>query len=349
MMKDLIIQRIKDKGPINVADYMSLCLYDPEHGYYMNRDPFGSAGDFTTAPEMTQLFGEMIGIWVIDLWQKLGCPEPFHLVEAGPGRGTLMSDILRTLQKVRSTCYNAAAVHLVEISPHLKSIQMDTLQDHGSVSWTTNIEDIDFDAPVILIGNEVLDAFPVRQFQKTKDGYKERTIGLDGSTLTYQTSDRSYTFHNTDAEFIETYDAMEKFLRSVKRSIKKGAALFIDYGAMSGSADTLQALSKHQTVDVLEKPGESDLTTHVNFGFVADIMGSNTLGPTDMGYFLTQMGLPIRAATLLENTEGAERESLQAAIQRLMHPSQMGSLFKVVCWRTQGVPDPAGFQNTFFQ
>lgn len=337
-------QRIQAEGPITVEAYMAACLYDPEHGYYTTRTPIGTAGDFTTAPEMTQIFGELLAIWAADAWFRLGCPSPVTLLELGPGRGTLMDDVLRTLQKVAPDFYNAANVLMVEVSPHLQEVQKQKLAAYAPrITWAADIPEA-FEMPVIGLANEFLDAFPHRQFDEKDGKFFERLVGLDDAgNLVIQTAENPTL---PTPKTLEDSPTQTAYLKRLVHAIAQGTVLFIDYGG-SGSAHTLQAVHKHQHVDILSQPGMADLTCHVNFETVRATLNNTVYGATPMGLFLMELGLPMRAAKLIEQApDAATREEIATAVQRLVDPRHMGELFKVLAWQTPDVTQPpAGFRH----
>ncbi|MGI9372299.1 MAG: class I SAM-dependent methyltransferase, partial [Hyphomicrobiales bacterium] len=261
---------IASEGPISMAHYMGLALGHPQHGYYMGRDPFGARGDFITAPEVSQIFGELIGVWAAAAYQMLGAPEQFHLVELGPGRGTLMSDMLRAA-KVMPGFLDAAKVHLVEMSPALRQNQKVKLAKSGAaVQWHERFEDVP-EGPLIVVANEFFDALPVHQFQKTQQGWCERVIGLDeGGELTIglqQAPVREIPKWAETGEvgaICELAPVRAQIAEELGKRMSKhqGFGVFIDYGhSRSGVGDTLQALSKHKYADVLHQPGLCDITS----------------------------------------------------------------------------------------
>lgn len=323
---------------------MATCLYDPDQGYYTTRTPIGAEGDFTTAPEMTQIFGELLAIWVADAWFRLGTPNPVTLLELGPGRGTLMDDVLRTLQKVAPDLYSAAKVLMVEVSPHLQKLQQQKLAAYAPrVEWATDIP-AHFDTPVIGLANEFLDAFPCRQFEEKDGQFFERLVALDDNQNLVLTTATSAT--TPAPKTLEDSPTQTAYLSRLKHAVKQGTVLFVDYGG-SGNAHTLQALHKHQHVDILSQPGMADLTCHVNFETVRDTLKNTVYGATPMGLFLMELGMPMRAAKLIERaTDMATREEIATAVQRLVDPRQMGELFKVLAWQTPDVTQPpAGFRH----
>jgi NADH dehydrogenase [ubiquinone] 1 alpha subcomplex assembly factor 7 len=294
---------------------METCLYDPEHGYYMHGTPLGREGSFVTAPMLTSLFGQTLAVWLAATWQQLGRPTPFLLVEGGPGTGTLMQDVVETLPP---PCRAAAQPWLLEISPLLEKVQRKTLAGKD-ISWGRSLGELPPETPMIFFANEFLDAFPIRQFGP--DG-AERMVYENNGTLAFTLPSDNLT---------ETHEAAETFLHTLKQ--RATAALFIDYGYVEGNGDTLQALHEHTAVDVLHRPGETDLTAHVPFGKMAA-----TLGPTstisDMAPFLLGHGFATLAATALDNTpDPNHRTAIEQASARLLAPNAMGQLFKVLSWQ----------------
>ena len=341
-------KRIKETGPISVDTYMQACLYDEDYGYYTTRNPFEKStlwgtGDFITAPELTPLFGQILGAWVIDTWQKLGSPSTWHLLEAGPGQGTLMKDILSAITQLAPHMLNGMTLTLIEISPHLKRIQRKTLSDF-QVTWQNTIQEADFSTPTIVIANELLDAFPIKQFIQQGNSYQERLIEVKDDGFTFTICPEKINIPSANGALItETSPAMESFLCTLKDKLKNGAALFIDYGAESGETDTLQAMRAHQFEDIFRHPGEADLTSHVRFGTLREILGhTQTTRAIPMGTFLCNLGLPTYAAKKLQTCSESDAEAIESAMHRLLHPEQMGGLFKAICYTTTDWT-PAGF------
>ncbi len=329
MLKELLKNKIKQQNSISISEYMETCLYHTKYGYYMTRDPFGKDGDFTTAPEITQLYGEILALWVVATWQKLGSPASFNFIECGAGRGTLMRDMLRTLKKIAYECFNSAEVKLVEISPFLQNIQEQTLNKYNKIIWHKNIQQIDLSKPTILIANELLDAFPVNQFIKNNDGT------LTEKRITIKNDKFCFTCDDEDCNIIEKSPIMDEFLSHINKNIKQGAVLFIDYGFTDDgkdtetSGDTLQAIKNHKFVDVLTHCGNADITTHVNFSYVAKLLGDENISIVPMATFLIALGLPVRAITLIEK-QPAKKEEIEQAVYRLLNANEMGGLFKVL-------------------
>ena len=328
---------IERHGPITVAEYMALALGHPDYGYYQTGDPFGRGGDFTTAPEISQMFGELIGAWCITQWQAMGGPK-FNLVEFGPGRGTLMADLLRIAGKVAPVFAAAASLHLVETSPVLRDRQAEALADYKP-SWHDGIEDVP-EGPSLYIMNEFLDALPVRQFVVTESGLCERCVGLvDGKfAFVVEREARVPNFPLPPGEanslsigsILETCPAALAITReiAVRIAVHGGAALIIDYGYETPTGeDSFQAVRNHEYANVLEAPGEADLTAHVDFSAIASAAraaGVQVMGPVGQGDFLRSLDIEHRAQTLIDGGDAL------AALHRLTADDQMGKLFKVM-------------------
>ena len=331
---------------------MQIALTDPSHGYYTNQNPFGRSGDFITAPEISQLFGEMIGIWTIDVWQKMGVPAKFQLIEAGPGRGTLMVDVLRTIQKLAPPMLEAATVGLIEISPALKEKQKQVLASFGAtVNWHNTLNDVD-DQPIILLANEFLDALPIRQFLFQENKWHERAVGLgpNGALdwgLIPATINVPSRLSPKVGDIFEICIPAQTFCASVCEKIKTqgGAALFIDYGHLeSGFGDTFQAVKDHTYVNVLDEVGQADLTAHIDFEPLVKI-GENaglTVKTTTQGEFLLEMGILQRAGQLGAPLDVEQQKNIQNDVERLAAPEKMGNLFKAMTFAARGM-DLHGF------
>ncbi|ALG70834.1 ATP synthase subunit beta [Azospirillum thiophilum] len=364
----LLARRILIDGPLSVGAFMAEALGHPRFGYYMRRDPFGSGGDFTTAPEISQMFGELVGLWCVDSWARLGGPGPFHLVELGPGRGTLMADALRAAA-VLPLFRDNATVHLVETSPAMRERQRQTLQPilGDAIQWHDRLEDV-LDGPTILIANEFFDALPIRQVQKTNHGWFERLVDLEPDS---SDSDPRFRFvleafgssgsrlvpdalrDAPEGSVVEVSPASQAVARTIgaRLAAAPGAALAIDYGHADGPAvgDTLQALRRHAFAPVLEAPGEADLTAHVDFAAIAAAAkqgGAQCFGPVEQGEWLTRLGIRQRAAALAAKARHDQARDIGGALDRLIDPAQMGRLFKLVALATPGAftdAPPAGF------
>ncbi|MCX8508935.1 MAG: SAM-dependent methyltransferase [Rhodobacteraceae bacterium] len=351
----LLATRIAAEGPISLADYMADCLLHPAHGYYTIRDPFGAAGDFTTAPEISQIFGELLGLCLAQCWLDQGRPARILLAEIGPGRGTLMADMLRAL-KALPALRAAADVHLVEASPTLRARQRQTLGDHP-VTWHDQIGSLP-EGPLFLVANEFFDALPIRQFRRTAAGWAERQVGLQGGQLAFghappaPLAALAHRLADTaEGDLVELCPALPAIAGEIARRIARcgGAALIIDYGGWHSLGDTFQALKAHAFTDPLTEPGLADLTAHVDFEALSQAFraaGAASTGLVTQGTFLTRLGLPARTAALARTLQGAALDSHLAASHRLTDPAEMGEVFKVIACHPQGTPPPPGLEPT---
>ena len=334
---------IAQGGPISVAEYMTRCLHDPTHGYYATRPALGERGDFLTAPLVSQMFGELIGLWLIETWRGLGAPPRVILAEVGPGDGTLMSDVLRA---ARVSPDFAAAIEpwLVETSGPLRELQRERLAG-ARPRWAASVAQLPSDAPVLLVANELLDCLPARQFQRTASGWAERVVGLDdGGALAFGL--RPAAAIGCEAavgDVIERAPAQEAFAAEIAERLVRqgGAALLIDYGrAAPGPGDTLQALAGHRKVDPLAAPGEADLTVHADFPAVLAAVRAEGCQAAllTQGELLRRLGIAARAAALgRARPDGVDVIARQ--LERLTAPDQMGELFKAAAfWIGQAPP-----------
>ncbi|HEY4265686.1 MAG TPA: SAM-dependent methyltransferase [Micropepsaceae bacterium] len=344
-LKEKILRLVRETGPITLAHYMQMALLDPKHGYYVKRDPLGR--DFITAPEVSQIFGELIGLSFVQAWEDRGRPERFCLVELGPGRGTLMADLLRAAAKVRPDFAAAADIVLVEVSPALRAAQARALQDHA-VRWASALGDVPDDAPLFLIANEFFDVLPARQFVRSAEGWHERMIAERDGTLTFVLSPEIAARTLPQAvpnQVFEIQDAASAIVAEIAARIvsRSGAALIIDYGHFAGLGDTFQAVKAHEYCDPMENPGEADLTVHVDFASLFEAArheNAQVLGPINQGAFLDALCIRLRAERL-KCAAPERRTEIDAAIDRLTNPAHMGSLFKVmaICdGRSPGMP-----------
>jgi len=332
----LLIQRIKATGPLTLAEYMTDCLLHPEHGYYSTRDPFGAGGDFTTAPEISQMFGEMIGLCMAQAWMDQGKPD-FVLAEIGPGRGTLMADILRVGKSVPGFV-EAARVHLIEASLALRARQKETLSGHN-VTWHDHIAELP-GAPLFLIANEFFDALPIRQFTRDGAKWREHLINVVDGSLRLGLGDavpmpilNARLSDTKDDDIIELCPAAGPIMTEISTRIAQhgGAALIVDYGDWRSLGDTFQALEAHETVDPFVRPGFADLTAHVDFEALAlAATTTKTSALTPQGVFLERLGITERAQALAQKLTDTQLQNHIAAHRRLTHPEEMGSLFKVL-------------------
>jgi NADH dehydrogenase [ubiquinone] 1 alpha subcomplex assembly factor 7 len=357
-LPERLARAITMAGPIPLSQYIAAANAE----YYGSRDPLGSAGDFTTAPEISQMFGELIGLWMATVWTQMGSPETIHIVELGPGRGTLMNDALRAVQMIPAF-RDALAVHLVEISPVLKTAQAQSLEHWGiGVSWHATLEEVP-KGPAIIIANEFFDALPINQAVKARYGWHERQIEIGPDDLFAFTTARDPIAHFDmllplavrQAPMGSIYEWRDnKPAMQLGKRIKDegGAALVIDYGhAASGVGETLQAIGKHAYADPLADPGNVDLTAHVDFRALAvavQAMGAETFGPIDQAQFLTRLGIETRATALKKKaTSRGAAADIDAALARLVGQGRtgMGELFKVACFAHASVGVPPGFDH----
>lgn len=342
---DILKARIAATGPITLADYMAECLMHPDHGYYSTRDPLGAAGDFTTAPEISQMFGELIGLALAQAWLDQGSSALITLAELGPGRGTLLADILRATRGVAGF-HSALSVHLVETSPTLRAKQAELVPD---ATWHDDASTLP-DAPLYIVANEFFDALPIRQFTRDPAGWREHVVGVTDDKLVLGLSQAApidaldHRLADTkDGDLIEVCPALPAIIGHIAHLIDTygGTALIIDYGDWQSQGDTLQALQDHQTVDPFASPGQADLTAHVDFAAIADA-ASTFSRVTPQGVFLERLGITGRAQSLAKSLTGDALKSHIAAHKRLTHPDAMGNLFKVIGLYPKGKPPPAG-------
>ena len=350
-LKERLIARIGATGPISLADYMATCLLDPEAGYYTSARPFGAKGDFTTAPEISQMFGELVGLCLAQGWVDQGRPAPFTLAELGPGRGTLMADALRAAAAVPGFL-DAAQVHLVEASPRLQTEQRTKLAGTDA-TWVQSADDLP-DQPLFLIANEFFDALPIRQFQRANGGWSERMVGLAGGALTLGLSpvapvpELDYRRDDTEpGDIVETCAPAAAIAALIGARIASygGAALIVDYGGWRSRGDTLQAVADHAFTDPLANPGRADLTAHVDFqALSAALAPAQISAMTEQGVLLARLGIGARAEALAKGLSGAALESHHAALRRLTDAAEMGTLFKAISAVRRGAPPLAGLE-----
>ncbi len=328
-LADRLAADIAANGPMRLDRWMAACNAE----YYAGRDPFGAQGDFVTAPEISQVFGELIGGWIADIWQRAGSPRAW-LVELGPGRGTLMADAQRVTQRVLGFA-DAVSLALVETSPTLRAAQSERL----SAQWFDQFEDIPADRPIILIANEFFDALPIRQH--LGDG-TERAVALTESGF-------AATAIPADGPAAETSPASTVLAAAIgaRLAAQGGAALIIDYGyAGTRAMDSLQALRHHSTADPFSDPGTADLTAHVDFSALATAAApARSWGPVPQGVFLSRLGIETRAAVLKTRADRSTAATIEAALVRLTAPTAMGALFKALALTAPNWPAPAGFEG----
>ncbi len=349
-------ERIGRSGPFGVEPLMDLALHHPEHGYYATRDPFGAAGDFVTSPEISQVFGELVGAWIAVVWERAGRPSPVALVEAGPGRGTLMSDACRAVGN-GGDLLEHAEIHLVESSPLLRGVQKRTLSGL-SPRWHDRLADVP-EGPMILVGNEYLDCHPPLQLVRVSGGWAERRVALEGDRLALVPGDPRPAFAelvpdelrgSPPGTVFEVHRTLEADMAELGARLgrRPGAVLFVDYGHDRPAAgDTLQAVRGHRHADPLTGLGECDLTAHVDFSAVAKGLRSGRAevhGPVTQRRFLRELGIDVRSDRLVGAAGSREKgDAVRAAAGRLIDPAGMGTLFKVVAATSEGMPAPPGF------
>jgi len=346
-LRERLAAQIAAEGPIDVAAFMARCLHDPLDGYYATRPALGEAGDFITAPLVSQMFGELIGLWLIETWRGLGSPARLVLAEAGPGDGTLMADMLRA-SRVAPAFRAAIELWLVEASAPLQALQAERLTD-ANARWTPSLAELPADAPLLLVANEFLDCLPARQFQRTAQGWAERVVGLDDAgRLAFGLRPAPARLGEASVgAVVERSPAQEAFAADLAGRLVRqgGAALLIDYGrAAPGCGDTLQALSRHRRVDVLETAGAADLTVHADFPAVLDAARSAGASAALLaqGELLRRLGVEARAAALAR-ARPDRAQIIARQLERLTAADQMGELFKAVAiWAG---PAPPAFED----
>ncbi|GEN99712.1 ATP synthase subunit beta [Novosphingobium sediminis] len=343
-LSSVFARLIAATGPISIAHYMA----EANARYYGSRDPLGAGGDFVTAPEISQMFGELIGLWLADIWQRAGSPDGVCYVELGPGRGTLARDALRAAAGAGL----APEVHFVETSPALMALQRAA---HRGAVWHHDLSELPSDRPLLIVANEFLDALPVRQLVRTASGWRERMVGLDAQgrfipvagTRPMDAAAPAAFAEAGEGAILEASPAAATVVQEVagRLAAQGGAALFIDYGyAEPQLGSTLQAVQAHRKVDVFAEPGEADLTAHVDFATLAEVAeqaGARWLGTNTQGHWLAALGIGARAGSLARAAPDAA-EAIEAATVRLTAPTEMGALFKVMGLAAPGWPDGAG-------
>ena len=351
-LEEILHRRIAAEGPMTIAEYMATCLGHPRYGYYPTRDPLGAAGDFTTAPEISQMFGELLGLCLAQCWLEQGRPSSFVLAELGPGRGTLMADATRAMRGVPGML-EAARLHLVETSPRLRDEQHRRLAPLMPV-WHDSVANLP-EAPLYLLANEFFDALPIRQFLRSGEGWCERVVGLSEGRLAFGLTEPAphgeleHRLADTrEGDLVETCAPATGIAEDIGRRIASqgGAALIVDYGSARSLGDTFQAVRRHDKVSPLDAPGTADLTAHVDFGALATAMPCATSTLTPQGVFLERLGITDRARALAARLSGAQLDSHVAAHRRLTHPEEMGSLFKTLGAFPEGAAPPPGLLDT---
>ena len=351
---------IRKSGPMPVWRYMELCLTHPEFGYYVSRDPLGREGDFTTAPEVSQMFGELLGLWAASVWKAIGSPSLLRLIELGPGRGTMMADALRALRVV-PPLYQSLSIHLVEINPVLRDKQKSLLSGARDIAWHDSIDDIP-DGPAIIFANEYFDVLPIHQVVRRETGWHERTVEIDanGDLAFGSAAEPVPHFEVLLPPLVRTAPIGAVFEWRPDAEIMKiasrvrdqdGAALIIDYGHVrSDAGDTFQAIARHSFADPLKDPGQADVTAHVDFQALAraaEDLGARVHGPVPQGDFLKRLGIETRAVTLMAKASHEVSEDISGALKRLVGGGRggMGSMFKVLAVSEPNLISLAGFDE----
>jgi SAM-dependent MidA family methyltransferase len=356
-LEELIRGIIATEGPMPIDRFFSLVLGHPEHGYYMVQQPFGLKGDFVTSPEVSQIFGELIGIWFAAVYQSMGSPVEIRLIETGPGQGLLMADLLRAARVVHGF-REAIRVHFVETSERLRAVQREAIMHAGATAfWHSHLDDVPR-GPFLLIGNEFFDALPIKQYQRRLGRWHERFVGVDsdqrlcfrlGPVAVPDQLLPAWARAAPEASVIEVSAVRENLAESIGQRLRDapGAALFIDYGHLiSGPGETLQAMRAHRYVSIFDDLGLADLTSHVDFGALGRAMtagGAKVLPALSQRVFLTAMGIEARMERLLQRATANEREALEFGSKRLVAEDQMGTLFKVLAAVSPGMPAPYPF------
>ena len=340
----IIAEQIDREGPIPLGDYMAIA----NEYYYASKDPLGEEGDFVTAPEISQMFGELVGIWLADLWLRKGAPKDCAYVELGPGRGTLASDALRAMQKFDCN----PEVHFVESSPVLKGKQAEL---HRSATWHDRIESLPSDRPLLIIANEFFDALPVEQYVVTSNGWRQQMVTRDRGTFSAVSSTETapdqlgqMTKGFPDGTIMERSPVSMELVGELSNRLAKqgGILLIIDYGYdQPGTGSTLQAVKEHLPISPYDSPGTSDLTAHVDFHTLANVARARLMsinGPAEQGQWLKSLGIDQRAVALIAASPNQEN-AIRSAKDRLTHIDEMGRLFRVMAATSMDWPEPEGF------
>jgi len=351
---------IKTSGPMPVWRYMELCLTHPQHGYYVSRDPLGREGDFTTSPEVSQMFGELLGLWAASVWKAIDSPSVLRLIELGPGRGTMMADALRAL-RVLPPLYQSLSVHLVEINPVLREKQKAALSGARSIEWHDNIDEVP-EGPAVILANEYFDVLPIHQVVKRETGWHERTVEIDsnGKLGFGFAAEPTPRFEVLLPPLVRAAPVGAVFEWRPDAEIMKiatrirnqgGAALIIDYGHIrSDAGDTFQAIARHSFADPLKNPGQADVTAHVDFQALAraaEDIGARVHGPVPQGEFLQRLGIETRALGLMAKATHEVSEDISSALKRLIGGGRggMGSMFKVLAVSEPNLTSLAGLSD----
>lgn len=352
-----IVRLIKSAGPMPVWRYMHLCLSHPKYGYYIARDPLGREGDFITSPEISQMFGELLGLWAASVWRDMGSPQTLRLIEIGPGRGTMMADALRAL-RVLPPLYEVLDIHLVEVNPALRRKQQETLTGLP-VRWHTRLADVP-PGPSIILANEYIDVLPIHQMVKRETGWHERTVELDGDgNLAFGVAPEPVPrFEALLPEVVKAAPVGAIFewrpdaeIMGIATRVRDmgGAALLVDYGHLrSDAGDTFQAIARHSFADPLKNPGQADITAHVDFEALARAaanVGAQVHGPVTQGEFLQRLGIEARAHSLMQKANETVAQGILTAKSRLIGGGRggMGTMFKVIAISEPALTALVGF------
>ncbi|WP_135504620.1 class I SAM-dependent methyltransferase [Roseovarius aestuariivivens] len=349
-LSDILAAQIRASGPMRMDAFMGACLMHPQYGYYMTRDPLGAGGDFITAPEISQMFGELLGLCLAQAWMDQGRPSPFALVELGPGRGTLMTDLLRAAKGVPGF-HEALTLYLVEASPVLRARQAAELGEDRA-TWLERVDDLP-DLPTFAVANEFFDALPIRQLIRADEGWRERVVGERRGALVAGLEDvksvpaLAHRLADTkDGDAVELCPTAPAVIEALGTRIatRGGTAIVIDYGDWRSLGDTLQAVRAQAPVPFLEAPGEADLTAHVDFEALARAVpeGCHHSKVTPQGIFLERLGITTRAQALAQHLSGTKLDAHVAAHRRLTAPGEMGTLFKAMALYPEGAAPPPG-------
>lgn len=354
VLQEALVAEITADGPMPLDRFMRRALFDPEHGYYTTSEPFGVAGDFITAPEISQMFGELLGLWAADMWQRVGAPENIVLAEIGPGRGTLMADALRAIRRAAPQMLATGTVCLVEASPRLRAVQAERLSDHA-ISFVDRIGRLP-DGPLLLLGNELLDALPIRQIAMRDGQLMERCVGVADGALAFVDAPLAWEAPDDlpdlkDGEVFEVSEEGRRMVEAIgtRLAVQGGAALFIDYGhGETAAGDTLQAVRRHAFHPVLADVGSADLTAHVDFAAMARAAlhgGAQAFGPISQRDLLRRLGIEPRLAQLVAKADPPTRDALVAGYHRLTDPDRMGTLFKALCLTAPDMDTPTAYET----
>ena len=351
-LKSILIEQINSNGPMPLSDYIQQCLFHPIYGYYLKEPVFGIDGDFTTAPEISQMFGELLALSILQSWMDQGSPSKIILAELGPGRGTMMVDILRTL-KNHPEFIKATEIHLIEASPNLRSVQKKTLTEFD-VFWHNELPSFE-GKPLFLIANEFFDALPIEQYLRQGNNFFRRTVQYINNNFTYGLEKKptinkvlkNRLRDTSDGDIVELNTAAAQISKNIGNHINNfgGLAIFIDYGDWRSLGDTLQAVKNHEYCDIFISPGEVDITAHVDFEILATTSGCTFSKLTTQGVLLERLGITQRAQNLAKNLAGKDLESHIYAHHRLTHPNEMGALFKALSLFPKQAPCPPGFER----